>query len=91
MSEERTLDYLEGLNAIYVDNFAWKFYEGGKSIEQVPHGVRLEIVRPPEEKFPSILVTFQVEDERIKLRLSVHEFNLLNDLFKRASFRLEKA
>ena len=94
MPEARTLDYLEGLDALYIDNLEWKFYEGGKSIKQAPHGVRLSIVKPPDDKLPSIIIEFRVVEEEdshwMKLRLSVYEFVQLNDLFKRASFRLEK-
>ena len=93
-TEPRTLDYLESLEPIYMDNYSWKFYEGGSSIEQAPHGVNLKIVRAPEEKYPSIIVKFRVTEEEheswMKLRLSMHEFAELNDLFKRASFRLER-
>jgi hypothetical protein len=92
--ERRTLDYLESLDPLYVDNLEWKFYEGGNGIEQIPHGANLKIVKVPEEKYPSIIVKFRISFEEehtwIKLRLSIYEFAELNDMFKRASFRLER-
>jgi len=92
--ERRTLDYLESLDPLYIDNLEWKFYEGGNGIEQVPHGAKLQIIKVPEEKYPSIIVEFRVVEDQdnswMKLRLSVYEFAALNDMFKRASFRLEK-
>jgi hypothetical protein len=92
---ERTLENLANAEQIYMDVMSWRFYEGGKAVDQIPHHVRLEVFKLKEEKFPTVVVTISNEDrnahpQEIKIRLAVYEFMELNKLFKRACFRLEK-
>lgn len=90
MSKERTLENISNTAPLYVDNYSWKFYEGGINIEPIPHSVRLTITKIPEDKVPVVMITLETEKGHTILRLSPYEFSQLNALFKRASFRLEK-
>jgi len=87
---DRTIENILQSEHTYVDSYSWKFYEGGQSIEQVPHSAYLTITKLPEDKIAVVMVTFKTGTESIELRLAPHEFDQLNSLFKRASFRLEK-
>ena len=94
MAEERTVRNLQETKPLYTDSYQWSFYEGGQTTEQIKHEVDLEIVQPLGDKITTILIAFGVVDTDavgiMTLRLSPYEFNQLNALFKRASFRLEK-
>lgn len=86
---KRTLKNLKMLSPIYLDNCSWRFYEG-LDVEQIDHDVRLEIVKREEDKIHTIIVHFTTNTEDMAIRLAPYEFRALNDMFKRASFRLEK-
>ena len=87
---ERTIENILKSEHTYVDSCSWKFYEGGQTTEQVRHTAYLTITKLPEDKVAVVMVTFKTGMESITLRLAPHEFDQLNSLFKRASFRLEK-
>ena len=92
MSNERTIEYIMKTNKpFYADSCTWNFYEGGQNTESVKHTTHLAITKLPDDKILAITVGFVVGTEQIILRLSPYEFDQLNALFKRASFRLEKA
>lgn len=94
MSLDRTIENLLAANPFYVDSCSWKFYEGGQTTEQSEQSAVLTITKLPDDKIPTVMINFKVHVpdriEQLTLRLSPYEFDKLNALFKRASFRLEK-
>lgn len=94
MSLDRTIVNLLAANPFYVDSCSWKFYEGGLTVEQVEQSAVLTITQLPDDKVPTVMINFKVHAPdgigQMTLRLSPYEFDKLNALFKRASFRLEK-
>ena len=86
----RTLENLATLTPTYIDNCDWRFYEGGINVAQINHAVRLEIAKHETDKIYTIVIHLTVGDEELILRMAPYEFHHLNDMFKRASFRLEK-
>jgi len=90
MSKERTIENIMAETPFYVDIYGWNFYEVGQNTELAPQTVGLTITNLPNDKIPIILVNIKTANGHMVLRLSPYEFDRLNALFKRASFRLEK-
>ncbi len=95
MPENKTIDYLMSFPPMYLDNCEWKFYEGGGSLYQIPHAVQLKLIKPDDEKYPTVVLEIMVQndedgtfEDKVVLRLASYEFRELNEMFKRASFRL---
>ena len=93
MSRERTVTNLSEIKPLYTDSYRWAFYEGGQSTEQVVHEVDLTITKSSDDKIATIMIALRLHERdanKLVFRLSPYEFDQLNSLFKRASFRLEK-
>jgi hypothetical protein len=84
---ERTLPALARTQPFYYDETEWSFHE--QDLTSVKHTAKIELKQQEDEKFPTVVMTFKTEDNVIILRMAVYDFKALNELFKRASFRLD--
>lgn len=90
MPKPRTFENIERVGkCIYLDAVDWKFYEGGSSIKTIESSATLEIFTMPEDKLLTCVLTIEDEHGGIKLRLSPYDFKELNEMFKRASFKVK--
>jgi hypothetical protein len=87
----KTLERIAVTTPYYMDQLEWKFYESMEANGAVHHSVKLEMLKLTDEKYPTIVVTIDVQDQpELVLRFAAYDFAEMNNLFKRASFRLEK-